>query len=805
MANFLFDLKYGLRTLLRTPGIVAVLTMALGIGANTAIFSVLESVLVRPLPYAEPDRLVLLWGDTPAQNNRRAQVSFTDVEDWRRSTTPFEDIAAFAHWSAVLNTGDQSQRAPAIQVSDAFFHILRAKPQLGRLFLPEDQIDGKDFVIVISNALWRDRFNSDPKIIGRTVRINAMTYTVIGVLPASFQPLPRSLVSGVTAIYRPCAETYDSNKRDNRHFRAIARLKPGASLELAQSQMSAVATHLARAYPADNSGYGVRVTTFREDLVGGIRPALLLLYGGVSLVLLIACANLANLLLARFTRREREIAVRSALGASQWRLVRQLTTESLLISLLGGALGLLIGSWLIAGAQNFLADRIPAIRSVHVDLPVLLFTACVSVIAAFCFGLVPAIYGSRLGIAAALKSSATPTVGDSHNKLRNGLVVAEISLAVVLLACSGLLFRTVQRLQQVDAGFRPEGIVSADITLPYSRYGSSPASITFYDGLLARVRALQGVNSAALVSTLPLTDFDTVGFAPQDKPDSTGRSPEADRYVVSPDYMQTMGIQLKAGRLITGDDRQGSMPVVVVNETLARQIWPGEDPVGKRLRFPPDDAKKPWRVVVGIVADVKQYSLEQQPTMQLYVPYRQEAWNYMTVVIKGDAPAADLIAGLRSELRAMDPDAAVSDPETLTQILADSIQSRRLTMVLLTVFAFLALLLAAVGTYGVLSYMVSNRTREIGLRIALGANRSNVLHMILGQGIRLTSAGLFIGVVLALFAARIISSLLFGVRPHDAITFAIITGLIMVVALLASYLPARRATTIDPMEALRQE
>ena len=533
MANFLFDLKYGLRTLLKTPGftIVAVLTMALGICANAAIFSVIESVLLRTLPYSDPDHLVLLWGDTPSRNNRRAQVSFTDVEDWRRSSSAFDDIAAFGQWSAVLNTGDLSRRVPAIQVSDSFFRVLRAKPQLGRLFLPEDQIDGKDFVIVISNELWRERFNRDPNVIGRTVHINAMPYSVIGVLPPDFEPLPRNLVSGVTGIYRPCAETYDSSKRDNRHFRAIGRLKQGTTLDVAQSQMSTIAGELSRTYPAENSGYGVRVSTLREDLVGGVRPALLLLYGGVVMVLLIACANLANLLLARFTRREREIAVRSALGASQWRLIRQLATESLLIALLGGSLGLLLGSWLIAGAQRLLMGRFPAIQSLQIDSTVLLFTAIVSMLAGLCFGLVPAFYSSKLGIASALKSSATASVGGSHKNLRNGLVVAEISLALVLLACSGLLLRTVQRLQKVDPGFRPEGIVSADITLPYVRYGATPASVTFYDGLLSRVMTLPGVQSAGAVSTLPLTDFDTVGFAAEDKPATIGRSPDADRYV----------------------------------------------------------------------------------------------------------------------------------------------------------------------------------------------------------------------------------------------------------------------------------
>jgi putative ABC transport system permease protein len=807
MSNLLLDLKYGLRTLLKTPGftVVAVLTLALGIGANTAIFSVIESVLLRALPYKQPDSLVLLWGDSPTHNNHRSQVSFTDVEDWRRSTTAFEDIAAYAQWNAVLNTGDLSQRVPAIQVSDAFFRVLQAKPLLGRLFVPEDQIDGKDFVIVLSHDLWRERFNSDPQVVGRTVRINASTYTVVGVLPPDFAPLPRSLVSGVTGIYRPCAETYDNKTRDNRHFRAIARLKPGVTLASAQAQMSAVAAQLSRAYPKENGGYGVRATTLREDLVGGIRPALLLLYGGVVFVLLIACANLANLLLVRFARREREIAVRSALGATQWRLIRQLATENLVLAFVGGSLGLLLGSWLVAAAQRFLVDRFPAVQSLEINSTVFLFTAVVSILAGLCFGLVPAFYSSRSGIAAALKSSSNASVGGSHGSLRNGLVITEIALALVLLACSGLLLRTVQRLQQVDPGFRTDSLVAADITLPWVHYGNSLPSMRFYDKLLDRVKAMPGVTAAGAVSTLPLTDFDSVGFKPEGQIDNGGRSPEADRYVVSPDYLQTMGIELKAGRLLNENDTQTSPSAVVISETLAHQIWPGENAIGKRLRFPDNDERKPWRTVVGIVGDVKQYSLEQQPTMQLYVSYRQEPWNYMTLVVRSNAPTADLVSALRAELKTMDADAAVSNPEMLSQILADSIQSRRLTMMLLVTFASLALLLAAVGVYGVLSYVVSYRTREIGVRIALGATQSDVLKMVLGQGLRLTLAGTVIGVALALLAGRLVSTLLFGIRPHDATTFAVITAVLIAVAVLASYIPARRATTIDPMEALRQD
>jgi putative ABC transport system permease protein len=807
MWNLQLDLKYSLRTLLKSPGftVIAILTVALGIGANTAIFSMIESVLLRQLPYSDPDKLVMLWGSSDETGNRRGQVSFTDVEDWRRSNSAFEDIAAFAQWSAVLNTGDLSQRVPAIQVSDAFFRVMRAKPLFGRLFVPEDQIDGKDFEIVISYDLWQKRFGGDPNVIGRTVHINALAYTVIGVLPADFAPLPRNIVNGVTGIYRPCAEIFDPSKRDNRHFRAIARLKPGSSLATAQTQMKEIAAQLARANPEENSGYSVRAISLREDVVGGIRPALLLLYGGVLFVLLIACANLANLLLARFARREREIAVRSALGATQWRLIRQLATESLLLAAMGGTLGLLLSSWLISGAQKVLVGRLAGLQGLELNGTVLLFTLAASVLAGLCFGLIPALYSSRVGIASALKTSASASIGGSHASLRNGLVIAEVALALVLLACSGLLLRTVQRLQQVDPGFRTDSIVSAEITLPYVRYGATPASVHFYDVLLDRVKQMPGVASVGAVSTLPMTDFDTVGFKPESIPESPGRSPDADRYVVSSEYMQTMGINLKSGRLLNEADAANSTPVVVVNETLARRIWPGQDAIGKRLRFPPDDEKRPWRTVVGIVGDVKQYTLDGAPTMQLYVPYRQDPANYMTLVVRGTAPPADLVAQLRELVKSTDSDAAVSDPELLSQILADSIQSRRLTVSLLAAFACLAMLLAAIGIYGVLSYLVSQRTREIGVRMALGATQHRILSMILKQGLRLVLGGIAIGLMLALLAGRAIASMLFAVKPYDLLTFAAITVVLTIVSTTASYLPARRATNVDPMQALRQE
>jgi putative ABC transport system permease protein len=807
MTNLLQDLKYGLRTLLKTPcfTIIAILTLALGIGANTAMFSVIESVLLRPLPYASPESLILLWGDSSERNNHRGQVSFSDVQDWRRSNTTFEDIGAFAHWSAVLNNGQSSQRVPAIQVSDDFFRVFRARPALGRLFTPDDQIDGRDFVIVISDQVWRERFSADPKVIGRTVHINAMAYTIVGVLPPDFASLPRTLVDGVTGIYRPCAESYDGSKRDNRHFRAIGRLRDPKQLSLAQSQLSTIAAQLAKADPKQNGGYGVRLTTLREDLVGGVRPALLMLFAGVVFVLLIACANISNLLLTRFARREREIAVRSALGASQSRIVRQLLTESLLLSVLGGTVGLLVGSWLVTALQTVLSRSFPILTGIAVDWRVFAFSMLITLLVGLLFGLAPAFYGTRKGSANALKAAARSSVGGGRSRMRGSLVVAEVSLALVLLSCAGLMLRSVQQLRNVDPGFNPDNVVATEITLPWVHYGQSAASVHFYDDLLARVKSIPGVQQVGLVSTLPLTDFDTTGVEAEGKPVPQGVRTESDRYVVSPEYLQTMSIALKSGRLLNEHDDAASSPVLVINEQLARAMWPGEDAIGKRARMPEGPQMGPWRTVVGIVADVKQYGLDRSSTLQFYVPYRQLPWNYMTLVVRGSFEVAGLTPRIRSEVRKLEADAAASEPEPLSQILADSIQMRKLTMMMLSGFAALALTLSAVGIYGVLSFAVSSRTREIGVRMALGASESNVLRMILKQGLSLIGIGTVAGLALTVIAGQLVTSLLFGVRSYDPLVLGEFTLLLVAVATLACYLPARRATNIDPMEALRQD
>ncbi len=800
------DIRYGFRMLAKSPGFtaVAVITLALGIGANTAIFSVIDAALLRKLPYADPDHLVLLWGDSAAQSNHRSQVSFVDVEDWRKGTTAFEDIAVYGRWSAILAGDGFAQRVPAVQVSDGFFRVLQVKPLLGRLLLPQDQVDGKDQVVVIANDLWRTRFGSDPNIVGRNIRINAESYLVVGVLPEDSQSLPLSLVDGKTEIYRPAAETYDEHERSSRHFRAIARLKPGATLDQAQAQVRSVATQLAQLHPKSNGGYGVHATTLREDLIGSVRPALLLLYAAVLLVLLIACANVANLLFARSGIREKEIALRSALGASRSRLVRQLITESVLLSMAGGGAGVLVASAIVAAARLLASQSLPALNEAVISPVVLGFTIAVALVAALSFGLLPALYAAKTNLASSLKVSGTTTAMSGRQLLRDGLVVGEVALALALLVGAGLLIRSVQHLREVDPGFNAANVVTSDIALPYSKFGQTPATIQFYDRLLDKAESQPGVQVAGLVSTLPFADFDTVGFDVEGRPTSSGRGPEADRYVVSSNYLRSMQIALKSGRQLTEEDSESAPPVVLVNETMAHDLWPGEDAIGKRIRMPGSESQ-PWRAVVGIVADIKQYTLDRAPTPQLYLPYRQYPANYMTLTARTNLPASSLATAIREQAKTIDADAAISEPVAMEELLSESIAQRKFTMIMLLGFAILAAILAAVGIYGVLSYLVASRTREIGVRVALGARPQQILAMIMVRGSGLIVAGAAIGLGLALAASRFLASMLFEVRPHDASTFLIVTLMLGCVALLACYIPARRAARVDPMVALRYE
>jgi putative ABC transport system permease protein len=809
MRDLLQDIRYGFRMLRKSPGLTcaAVVSLALGIGANTAIFGVVNSILLKSLPYKDPDRLVLLWGNIPAEGKNRSQVSATDVDDWQHQNSVFEDVTTYANWSATFTGSGEPERITGVQVGDGFFRIMRGTPLLGRTFLPEEQQEGKDNVIVLGYGLWKGRFGGDPGVVGKTVTLGTKAYTVVGVMPEDFLTLPSNLVAP-GQFYRPVAEPHDEDERASRHLRAIARLKPGVTVEQAQAEMNVIASRLERAHPADNTGYGVRLVTLPEDTVGGLRPTLWTLFGAVAFVLLIACANVGNLLLARSTARRKEFAVRSALGAGRARIVRQLLTESVLLALAGGAVGLLLALWGTGIIGSLGAQVTPLLAGVAVDYRVLAFTLLISILAGVFFGLAPALQVSKPDLNESLKEGGRAGgAGERGERLRSALIVSEMALALVLLACAGLLIKSVVRLRAVDPGFKPERLLTADISLPESRYPDNASQAAFFERLAARLETQPGVEAAGFTSVLPFGDnFDGRALAVEDQPRPRGQEISVDLYIETPDYLRAMQIPLVEGRAIDEHDTADTTPVALVNETMARGLWPGESAIGRRVKFPGSEKHpQPWRTVVGVVRDVKQYGLDRDDKMQLYLPEQQYPTSGMTVVMRTSSDPAGMTNALRGAVREADKDLAVFDVATMDELLASSMALRRFSMMLLGVFACVAVLLAGVGIYGVISYSVTQRTREIGIRIALGAQRTDVLLLVVRRGLLLACAGIALGTGGGLVVTRVMSGLLFGVGAKDPFTFAAVAALLACVALVACLVPARRATKVDPMVALRYE
>jgi putative ABC transport system permease protein len=812
MDTILQDLRYGLRMLRKNPGFtaVAMITLALGIGANTAIFSVANAVLLRALPYKDADSLVLLWNDEHADgDNPRAQLSFTDIDDYRAQSHSFENAVSFGDWNAVFSDSGPPERIPGMQVADGYFSLMHVQPLLGRDFLPEEQIDGKDQVVILGYGLWQRRFGGDPNIVGRHITLSARPYTVVGVAPKDFPALPPSLVTNGAQFYRPEADKRDDKERLSRHLRAIARLKPGVSLQRAQSELNVINRRLAQQFPKEYATTGVRVVKLQDDIAGKLRPALLVLLGAVGFLLLIACANVANLLLARSTTRRREVAVRSALGASRVRLVRQALTENLLLALGGGGLGILLAGWgtqLIAAAG---AKVIPQLLGVGIDFRVLGFTAGVSLLTGVLFGLAPALHSSALDANEALKEGSKGSRGVTHGTARKGLAIAEIALSLMLLAGAGLLLRTLGKLNAVNPGFNSRNILSMSVGLPSLNYPfGSPKPVAFYRDLLDRVSSLPGVQSAAAVSILPLgADFDTVGTEVEGRVYGPGQEPYPERYIVTPSYFRTLQISIVRGRAFSEADTADSPLVVLVSETAAQRWWPNEDAIGKRVRLPgyAPDMEKVWRTVVGVVNDVKQAGLDAPRTMQIYIPHAQNRNGFMTLVVRTSQDPLSHAAEVRRQISALDKELAVSGVASMDQVVSESVAGRRFSAILLGAFAVLGLLLASVGVYGVLAYSVAQRTPEIGIRMALGAARKDVLWLIVALGLRQAVVGIVAGTAAALALTRLMSSLLFEVSPADPATFIGAALLLGVVAGLAGYIPARRAAKVDPMVALRCE
>ena len=810
MQTFFRDLRYSARMLIKSPGFtaVAVLSIALGVGANTAVFSVINTVLLKSLPYKDPQSLMLLWGTSESDGalRNRSQVSATDTADFRKHSTSFEEVATYSGWFPIMTGDGHAERVPAIQVGDGFFNVMKGTPILGRVFTAEEQQDGKDFVIVLGYGLWQRRFGGDPEIVGKKVLLNSRPYTIVGVMGPDFRALPSTLVLPEGQFYRPVAEGYDDSKRDERHLRAIARLKPGVTIGQAQAEMTVLAQRLEQAYPLTNKGRGVHIASITEDTIGGTSRALWMILGAVGFVLLVACANVANLLLARSTARQKEMTIRSAIGAARGQLIRQLLTESLVLAALGGGLGLLIAFWGTGLIEKVGSKINPMFNGFTIDLRCLAFTLGVSIITGLIFGLAPALQMSRPNLAESLKESARGSGGSvKGNRLRGALVITEVAMTLVLLVAAGLLVRTLLRLNRVDKGFNSQNVLTMNIGLPSLKYPKPENVIAFYQQATERISALPGVKAAGITSVLPLSDnFDGRGLDVEDHPKPRGEEYNVDLYVVTPGYLRAMEIPLQKGRTITEHDKTSTEKVALINRRMADELWANQDPIGKRIRFSGED-KNPWWTIVGIVNDVSQYSLDQKAPMQIYLSHEQFPTSFNTIVVKTNGQPETVTAAVRNAILSVDSEQAIFNVATLQELQANSILLRSFFMLLLIIFALLALVLAVVGIYGVMSYAVTQRTQEIGIRLALGARAGDVLSLILRNGMILTLAGVLLGLAGSFFLTRLLATLLFGVEPTDAATFASVSIALIVAAFVACYIPARRATKVDPLVSLRYE
>jgi putative ABC transport system permease protein len=725
--------------------------------------------------------------------------------DWKKQNTVFERLVAFRGSSLnLIGTGDP-ERLRGLKVTEGFFAMLGAQPQLGRDFLLEEDQPGRNQVVILSHGLWQRRFGADPKILNQTITLSGQSYTVIGVMPLEFR---FGGADDEIELWTPMAFTaQDAQNHGGHSVAAIGQLKPGIALDQARAEMSTIAGRLAVQYPEANTGWNVKLIPLLEFTVRTIKPALIVLLVAVAFVLLIACANVANLLLARAAGRQKEIATRTALGAGRWRIVRQLLTESMLLSLAGGAVGLFLAKWGTDLLLTLAPPELPRMDNVSIDGRALAFTAAITFLTALIFGLVPALQASKPNLNETMKDAARgSTEGGRRKLIRSTLVVLEVASALVLLVGAGLMIKSFWRLQNVDPGFNPDNALSATVSLPKAKYAEEAQQVAFFQQLIERVGALPGVQAAGASCVVPMTGNDIVlGFEIDGRPPlPPGSSQSTNFYSVSSDYFKAMDIPLRRGRVFTAQDTKDSPRVAVINETMAKKIFPDEDPIGKRIRFGDSD-KNPEFEIVGIVGDVKQYGLDQPTTMQTYEPYTQQTFPYMTLVVRTAGDPTNLGAVIRSEILKLDKEQPATNIKTLNEFFSISIAQQRFSVVLLGVFAAVALVLAAVGIYGVLSYAVTQRTHEIGIRMALGAGSRDVFRLVVGRGMLLSLIGVAGGLAAAFALTRLMESLLFGVTATDTVTFASVAGVLLAVALLACYIPARRATKVDPLVALRYE
>jgi putative ABC transport system permease protein len=796
------DLRYGARMLFKNRGftLIAVVTLALGIGANTAIFSVVNAVLLQPLPFKEPDRLVMVR-ETCLPKFPEFSVSPGNFLDWKRQNTVFERLVAIRGASFNLIGAGDPEQVRALHVTDGFFAMLGGRPQLGRDFLPEEDKAGRANVVMLSHGFWQRRFAGDPKILNQNITLSGQSYTVIGVMPETFR-------FGENDLWAPMAFTAQESQNHGGHYiSAIGQLKPGVTVDQARAEMIAIAGRLAAQYPEANTGWSVKLMPLLEYIVRSVKPALLVLLGAVAFVLLIACANVANLLLSRAAGRQKEIAIRAALGAGRARIIRQLMTESVLLSVVGGAAGLAMAKWGMDLLLKLAPQNLPRMSGVSLDGRALAFTAAITLLTGVIFGLIPALQASKPNLNETMKDAGRgSTEGGRRQLVRSALVVLEVASALALLVGAGLLIKSFWRLQSVDPGFNPDNALTVSVSLPRSKFPEENQRVAFFQQLLEKVGALPGARAVGATNPLPLVGDTVLGFVIQGRPPlPAGAGPSTNFYAVSADYFKAMGIPLRRGRLFTERDAKDAPHVAIINETMAKKIFPDEDPIGKRITFDGGDSNPDWYEIVGIVGDVKQYGLDQATTLQTYEPYTQQTSSSMTLVARTTGDPSNLTAAIRNAVLQIDKEQPIANIRTLDQILSTSIAQQRFSMLLLGVFAAVAMLLAAVGIYGVLSYSVTQRTHEVGIRMALGAGRRDVLRLVIGHGMLLTLIGVAAGLVAAFALTRLMSTLLFGVSPTDLATFGLIALLLVTVALLACWIPARRATKVDPMVALRNE
>jgi putative ABC transport system permease protein len=800
MNGLLQDVRYGLRQLRKSPGfaLVAVVTLALGIGANTAIFSVVEGVLLRPLPYRDSNQLARVW----STSNRfpRDVSSYPDFKDWAEQNHSFQHMAAYRGQSFNLSGGDHPERIRGLLITSRFFELLDVNPILGRSFTKGEHELGHSHVVLLSSALWQSHFAGDAGVLGRSVKLDDESYTVIGVLPSWFEFPPGDERGSVVLPLPP------DTRRSHGFLYVFGRLKPDTTLASAQADMDTLARRLAGQYKEDQE-QGVSVQSLQASFVSDFRPALMILLGAVGLVLLITCANVANLFLGRASSRQREVAVRASLGAGRLRLMRQFLTESLLIGLAGGTVGLLFANWGVSVLVRVLSKSfsIHGAEGIGTNLRVLAFAAAISIVTGLISGLLPALFASKVNLSEGLKEGSRRLgAGPADKRFRGALVVSEVALALVLLSGAGLLIKSLMLLTRVNSGLRTENVMAIDLSLTSSQYSHTATRGALFSQILQRVEQLPDVQSAAVVADVPLTqNEDSLGFSIEGVPDPPARKPSVRFNIVGPGYFATLGIPLTQGRDFADSDADGTPMVIVVNAAMMRRYWPNQNPIGRRITID----NKTWYSIVGVAGDVHQMGLQADTEPEVYMSYLQDPfqWPYLSLVVRASSNPVKLFHSIEQAVWSVDKDQPLSNPITFDQIRSNSIAQPRIAALLLGLFAGAALLLAAVGLYGVVSYWVGERTHEIGVRMALGARSSDVFLQVVGRGLILALLGTAIGLASSLAATRVLASFLFGVHSTDPLTFAAVAMLLMGVALVASYFPARRAAKVDPIVALRYE